>query len=207
MRKFLLIICLLASNAVLATWSPCGKDEQFSSAAAVCQDLVKKQGDSYEYSHMENQDELTTTCYAKYKGGSGSPDIVGSACKIDDIELVDENAHMSDEAREYQDSAEGARSNAETRKGQAPSLNRTLPDGKKRPVRFDGVDGKVMIDRKISIYTTKKAKNAAKRQSQALAENNLKGRWEVPNQAEANRAQKIFDELGIKNISVKVVPK
>lgn len=207
MRKFLLMFCLLASNTVLATWSPCGKNEPFGSAAAVCQDLVRAAGENYEYSHMEVQDELTTTCYGKYKGGSGSPDIVGSACKIDDIEVVDENAHMSDEAREYQDSAEGARSNAETRKGQAPSLNRTLPDGKKRLVRFDGVDDKVMIDRKISIYTTKKAKNAAKRQSQALAENNLKGRWEVPNQAEAKRAQKIFDELGITNISVKVVPK
>jgi filamentous hemagglutinin len=33
----------------------------------------------------------------------------------------------------------------------------------------------------------------------------MTGRWEVPNQAQANRAQKMFEKLGIKNIEVKVV--
>jgi len=76
---------------------------------------------------------------------------------------------------------------------------------KNRPVRFDGVDGNVMIDRKkISVVTTPKAKNQAIRQSESLKNNGITGRWEVPNQAQANRAQKIFDELGIKNIEVKI---
>lgn len=57
-----------------------------------------------------------------------------------------------------------------------------------------------MIDRKISVVTTQKAKDQAIRQSDALKNNKMTGRWEVPNQTQANRAQKMFDELGIKNM-------
>ncbi|QYM97699.1 hypothetical protein FGI04_18070 [Dickeya ananatis] len=121
------------------------------------------------------------------------------------VKWVDENASMSQRARNYNDSASGARSNIETKKGQAPSIERVDADGKAKPVRFDGVDGNVMVDRKISVVTTEKAKNQALRQSEALKNNGMTGRWEVPNQAQANRAQKIFDELGIKNIEVKIV--
>jgi len=46
----------------------------------------------------------------------------------------------------------------------------------------------------------------ALRQSAALTENGLTGRWEVPNEAQTGRAQKMFDQLNIKNITVKVVP-
>lgn len=125
----------------------------------------------------------------------------------DDIQVkwVDENAGMSQRARDYNDSAAGARSNIDTQKGQAPTINRIDADGNSRPVRFDGVDSNVMIDRKISVVTTQKAKNQALRQSEALKNNGMTGRWEVPNQTQANRAQKMFDELGIKNIEVKVV--
>ncbi|WP_232216583.1 MULTISPECIES: VENN motif pre-toxin domain-containing protein [Brenneria] len=121
------------------------------------------------------------------------------------VKWVDENASMSERARNYNDSASGARSNIETQKGQAPSIERVDADGKAKSVRFDGVDGNVMVDRKISVVTTQKAKNQALRQSEALKNNGMTGRWEVPNQAQANRAQKMFDELGIKNIEVKIV--
>ena len=43
----------------------------------------------------------------------------------------------------------------------------------------------------------------ALRQSDVLIQ--LTVRWEVPTQAQATRAQKIFDALGIKNISVKMI--
>lgn len=33
-----------------------------------------------------------------------------------------------------------------------------MPDGSTRPMKFDGVDSDVMIDRKISVVTTEKAK-------------------------------------------------
>lgn len=47
-----------------------------------------------------------------------------------------------------------------------------------------------MIDRKVSVVTTQKVKNQAIRQSEALENNRMTGRWEVPNQAQANRAKK-----------------
>ncbi|MFD1554500.1 hypothetical protein ACFSHT_02510 [Paraburkholderia silviterrae] len=124
----------------------------------------------------------------------------------DKVRWVDENAGMGQAARDYNDSATGARSNPETQKGQAPALERTMTDGSTRVVKFDGVDGDVMIDRKVSVVTTEKAKDQAVRQSEALAQNGLAGRWEVPTEQQASRAQKMFDDLGIKNITVKVVP-
>ena len=122
------------------------------------------------------------------------------------ITWVDENASMSSTARAYDDGATGARSNVETQLRQAPSLTRTTDDGGTAMVRFDGVDGDVLIDRKVSVVTTQKAKSQASRQSAALAENGLTARWEVPTQTEANRANRMFEELGIDNITVTVVP-
>jgi filamentous hemagglutinin len=121
------------------------------------------------------------------------------------INKTSDHASMSPRARDYNDSASGARSNIETQKGQAPSIDRIDADGKSKPVRFDGIDENVMIDRKISVVTTQKAKDQALRQSDALKNNGMTGRWEVTTQTQANRAQKMFDELGIKNIEVKVV--
>jgi filamentous hemagglutinin len=83
-------------------------------------------------------------------------------------------------AKDYNDSALGARSNPLTKNGQAPALERTMADGTKRLVKFDGVDGQVMIDRKVSIVTTQKAMDQALRQSEVLQQNGLTGRWEVP---------------------------
>ncbi len=121
------------------------------------------------------------------------------------VKWVDENAGMSQQARDYNDSATGARSNPATQSGQAPALERKMEDGSTRLVKFDGVDGDVMVDRKLSVVTTEKAKAQALRQSEVLSQNGLTGRWEVPTSQQAARAQKMFDELGIKNITVKVV--
>lgn len=136
---------------------------------------------------------------AKYPG-SVADDIAARK-----IKWVDENAGMIPRARNYNDAATGARSNPATQSGQAPALGITMADGSKRLVKFDGVDGNVMIDRKISIVTTAKTKDQALRQSEALSQNGLTARWEVPSQAQAERDQKMLDELGIKKISVKVV--
>jgi len=121
------------------------------------------------------------------------------------VDWIDENAYMSERARRYDDSASGSRSNILTQKGQAPSIERTLPDGQKRRVKFDGLDGETLIDRKISVVTTDKAKGQVIRQSQALEENGLNARWEVPNETQARRAKKVFEELEVDNISVEVV--
>lgn len=87
MRKFLLvfIFSVFASNVLATgTWQSCNGVGPIGSAASVCQDLVKNAGESYEFSHIESQDEVTAACYAKYKDSSGSPDLVGSACKTSD---------------------------------------------------------------------------------------------------------------------------
>jgi len=78
-----------------------------------------------------------------------------------------------------------------------------MPDGPTRLVKIDGMDGNVLVYRNISVVTTSKSKGQALRQSDVLGRNGLTAR-QVPTQAQANRAQKMFDELGIKNISVKV---
>lgn len=124
----------------------------------------------------------------------------------DTITWIDEDASMSAQAKAYDQAAMGSRSNIETGKSQAPSLTRTTVDGQITAVRFDGVDGDVLIDRKLSVVTTQKAKNQLFRQSEALQQNGFLGRWEVPTQVQANRATKLFNELGVTNITVKVVP-
>ena len=60
-------------------------------------------------------------------------------------------------------------------------------------------------DRKIAIVTTDKAKGQALRQSEALKQNSLKARWEVPSASQQIRAEKMLKELKITNIEVKVI--
>lgn len=121
------------------------------------------------------------------------------------VKWIDENAGTSQKARDYNDAATGARSNSVTQSGQAPALERTMPDGSTRPVKFDGVVSDVMIDRKISVVTTEKAKAQALRQSEVLTQNGLVGRWEVSTAAQVSRATKMFNDLGITNIKVRMV--
>jgi WXG100 family type VII secretion target len=123
-----------------------------------------------------------------------------------EVDWVPENAHMSPQARAYNDAAPGARVNPETGVPEAPELSYQDASGNIKPVRFDGHEGDVMIDRKLSVTTFPKSQAQALRQSEALSQNGLTGRWEVPTQAEATRALKLFDKLGITNIDVKVVP-
>jgi filamentous hemagglutinin len=63
-----------------------------------------------------------------------------------------------------------------------------------------------MVDRKLSITTFPKSQMQALRQSAVAAENGYSVRWEVPNQSEATRALNMFEQLGIKNIQVVIVP-
>lgn len=82
---------------------------------------------------------------------------------------------------------------------------RTMADGSKRPVKFDGIQGDYVIDRKWSVVGRPRARAQILRQSQVLAEHRLIGLWEVPTPVEKIKAQKIFKKMNIKNIHVKVV--
>lgn len=120
--------------------------------------------------------------------GPGSTNNSMGSIASEKVTWVDEVATMSPRARAYDEGALGSRSNIETQKGQAPALSRTTSDGQTAIVRFDGADGDTLIDRKLSVVTTPKAKDQVLRQSEALLQNGLAGRWEVPNQSQADRA-------------------
>ena len=105
---------------------------------AVSGKLGKKDGDvsAFNSQHLDKSTESNLTT---------------SSTDNPNVKWVDENASMSNRARNYDDSATGSRSNIETQKGQAPTIHRTVDNGVTKPVRFDGLDGDVLIDRKLSV--------------------------------------------------------
>lgn len=106
----------------------------------------------------------------------------------------------SDKAwKAYNDSAPGARPD------QAPTLMRTMPDGTRRPVKFDGVQGDYMVDRKWKVVTAPRGKAQTLRQSAVLAEHRAIGLWEVPTPSQKTKALKHFKKINVRNIHVKVV--
>jgi hypothetical protein len=98
----------------------------------------------------------------------------------------------------YNDSATGSRA------GQAPTLMRTMADGSKRPVKFDGVQGDYVIDRKWSVRDMPHARAQILRQSEVLAQHRLIGIWEVPTSAQRTKALKLLKKMNVTNIKVKV---
>lgn len=115
------------------------------------------------------------------------------------IGWVKERITSDKEWKLYNDSAVGARP------GLAPTLMRTLPNGKKRPVKFDGFQGEYMIDRKWSVVDRPHARAQLLRQSEVLAQHRQIGVWEVPTPAQKALAHKLFKKMNVTNIVVKVV--
>ncbi|VVT22065.1 conserved hypothetical protein [Sphingomonas sp. EC-HK361] len=99
----------------------------------------------------------------------------------------------------YNDTAPGARA------GEAPTLMRTMADGSKRPVKFDGIQGDYVIDRKWSVIDRPHARAQILRQSEVLAEHRLIGTWEVPTPDQKIKALKLLKKMNVTNIHVKVV--
>lgn len=84
-------------------------------------------------------------------------------------------------------------------------MMRTMPDGSKRPVKFDGVQGEYLIDRKCAIKDLPRARAQLMRQSEVLAQHRLIGVWEVPNQAQKIKAIKMLKKMNVTNIKIRVV--
>lgn len=82
---------------------------------------------------------------------------------------------------------------------------RTLPDGSRRPVKFDGIQSDYMIDRKWGVRDAPHARAQIWRQSQVLAQHRLTGTWEVPNPTQMTKALKILKKLNVTNIKIRVV--
>lgn len=99
----------------------------------------------------------------------------------------------------YNDSATGARP------GQAPTLPRTMPDESTRSVKFDGIEGDYMIDRKWSVGRWSSTKAQLLRQSEALAQQGLTSTLEVPDAIQKIKAIRLLKKSGITNIKVRIV--
>lgn len=99
----------------------------------------------------------------------------------------------------YNDTATGSRP------GQAPTLMRKMPDGSMRPVKFDGIEGDYVIDRKWKIVDAPHGRAQLLRQSAVLAEHNLFGTWEVPTAVQKNKAIRFFKKNNVNNIKARVV--
>ncbi|KTT68978.1 hypothetical protein NS334_15535 [Sphingomonas endophytica] len=80
-----------------------------------------------------------------------------------------------------------------------------MPDGSKRPVKFDGIQGDYVIDRKWSVVDRPRARAQILRQLQVLAEHRLIGTREVPTPVQKVKALKLLKQMSITNIHVKVV--
>ena len=109
-----------------------------------------------------------------------------------------ENLGRDTPAKLYNDAATGARPN------QAPTLMRTMPDGSKRPVKFDGIQGDYVIDRKWKVVDAPRARIQLLRQSEVLAQHRLIGIWEVPTSPQKIKAIKLLKKMNVTNIKVRV---
>lgn len=76
-------------------------------------------------------------------------------------------------------------------------------------VRFDGYDTEadLLIDRKINVAGSKKALNQVDRQAEALRQNELEAKWQVPDEKIKRKAEKLLEKQGAEDvITVEVVP-
>lgn len=99
----------------------------------------------------------------------------------------------------YNDGAAGARP------GQAPALTRTMPNGEVRPVKFDGIDGDYLIERKLKLQDRADSRGQMARQAQALEEHRQFGVWEVEDAKRAAIARRMTKKVGSRRISVMIV--
>lgn len=99
----------------------------------------------------------------------------------------------------YNDSATGSRP------GRAPTLIRTMPDHSKRPVKFDGIQGDYVIDRKWKIVNAPRSRAQVVRQADVLAQHRLLGTWEVPTPAQKTKGLKLLKRMNVTNIKIRIV--
>ncbi len=97
------------------------------------------------------------------------------------------------------DRATGARPDS------VPALTLTTADGRSRHVRFDGIDGDYLIDRKLRVVDLPRSRTQLMRQAEALAQARCCATWEVPSEAERVRAAAMLARAGVRRIKIRVV--
>ncbi|GGB22913.1 hypothetical protein GCM10011380_10740 [Sphingomonas metalli] len=115
------------------------------------------------------------------------------------VEWVKERVNSDKPWKIYNDTAPGARPDL------APALTRTMADGSKRRVKFDGVQGDYLVDHKWAVTTRPHATAQLLRQNDVLAQHRLIGLWEVPTPKQKTIALRQFKKKNVTNIHVKVV--
>ena len=120
-------------------------------------------------------------------------------------ELV-ENSSKSSAASVFEDGTIGAASSIAAKRKVVPGLRFDNPNPRGRNVvRFDGIDGTTLIDRKLNVTTKSKQINDLKRMSEALRQNpEYTAVLEVPNAAVRKAAIRALDKAGVTNIGVRI---
>ncbi len=91
---------------------------------------------------------------------------------------------------------------------QMPEILGLVPGVNEEPssVAIREREGPAAISRKLVVVSGTKVREQARRQSEALRHNNISGRWEVPSGVDAVRAARLLDEVGAREIGVRIVP-
>ncbi|MBB3695273.1 hypothetical protein [Sphingomonas sp. BK580] len=97
------------------------------------------------------------------------------------------------------DRATGARPDS------VPTLALATDDGRPRHVRFDGIDGDYLIDRKLRVVDLPRSRTQLARQHEALERARLTATWEVPSEAERALAAAMLARAGARRIKLRVV--
>ncbi|MFS0773427.1 hypothetical protein [Sphingomonas sp. 1P08PE] len=72
-------------------------------------------------------------------------------------------------------------------------------------MKFDGIQGDYVIDRKWKVVDEPNARAQLLRQSEVLAEHRLIGTWDVPTPTQKGKALKLLKKMKVTNIKVRVV--
>ncbi|MGA7613552.1 MAG: RHS repeat-associated core domain-containing protein [Thermoanaerobaculia bacterium] len=122
---------------------------------------------------------------------------------------VSERTTAGDTALEYQAGAFGARSSVLTRQNEVPALLFDNPNAVGKPlVRFDGLEGNTLIDRKLSVTTKSKQLKDLRRVGIALRQNpGYRLRIEVPTEGAARQARRALRLVGLRGVAIRVVPR
>ena len=103
--------------------------------------------------------------------------------------FVAKNESMSPQAQAYEDAVAGGKP------GQVYRVPYDNPNPRGRPhVDFDGLQGNLPVDAKLSVVTRPKSVNQAMRQAESLAQNDAYGVWKVTSLKEAQRARKVLQK-------------
>jgi hypothetical protein len=136
----------------------------------------------------------------------GDADFIGPMRR--GVAPIIERSSKSTVAQVFEDAASGAASDIVTRNKIVPALFFDNPNLRGRNfVRFDGIEGTRLIDRKLNVTTKSKQVRDLRRMSLALQQNPaFQGVIQVPDAAAQRAAMRALNKAGVNNITVEIAP-